>query len=410
MGCSNCGNRSSGQAAGCGNNGTCANGGCNQLNVFNYLGNMEFPNEYPTCPYVEVQFKGTRKGYYENNTELTLRKGDAVVVEGEMGTDIGNVSLVGELVPIQMNRKKVDTTSTELKKILRAANDQDIDLWKDMIGREDSAMHSARTLAREMGLNMKVSDVEYQGDGKKATFYYTSEGRIDFRELVRKLSGKFSVRVEMKQIGSRQEAARIGGFGTCGRELCCSTWLSDFRSVTTKAARYQQLSLNPEKLAGQCGKLKCCLNFELDAYVDALKDFPGLKTKLKTEKGTAQTVKVDIFKGMMWFNYRDDPSNFIGLSVEKVKEIIALNKEGKTATALVDETIIAEEPTLEFENVVGQDDLSRFDNKGKGRGRGRNKRRNKQPVQAKGGQNNNNQKSSNKNRSRNRNRNRKKPE
>jgi cell fate regulator YaaT (PSP1 superfamily) len=276
-----------------------------------------------------------------------------------------------------MNRKKVSTTSGDLKKVLRVAEEKDVKTWQAGIEKEDGTMHHARIKARDMGLSMKISDVEYQGDGKKAIFYYTSEDRIEFRELVKQLGNKYNVRVEMKQIGARQEAARIGGLGTCGRELCCSTWLTDFRSVTTKAARYQQLSLNPAKLAGQCGKLKCCLNFELDSYVDALKDIPGIKTKLQTERGTAQTMKIDIFKRMMWFTYRDDPSNFIAVSVDKVNEIIALNKEGKKAAALRDETFVVAKPAFDFENVVGQDDLSRFDNKGAGGKSSKNKRRKK---------------------------------
>ena len=420
MGCSSCGNRASGVPAGCGNNGSCSSGGCNKLDVFNYLANMEFSSDYKVSPYVEVQFKGTRKGYYEAPDGMDLKKGQVVVVETDGGNDIGTVSLSGDLVPIQMNRKKVSTTTGDLRKVVRVADDNDIEGWQSFIEKEDSTMHQARIQAREMGLDMKISDVEFQGDGQKAIFYYTAEDRVDFRELVRKLGAKHNVRVEMKQIGARQEAARIGGLGPCGRELCCSTWLTDFRSVTTKAARYQQLSLNPTKLAGQCGKLKCCLNFELDAYVDAQKDFPGLKTKLQTERGTANTVKVDIFKRMMWFTYRDDPSNFIGVSVDKVKEIIALNKEGKKAAALRDETITVSKPAFDFENVVGQDDLSRFDNKGKSRS-GRNKRRKKgggqqQQAQASAksgakqsaGNKQGGSKQSNANRNRNRNRNRNK--
>lgn len=378
------------------------------MDVFNYLSNMEFPSEHKQSPYVEVQFKGTRKSYFQLEDGNELKKGQVVVVEAEMGTDVGTISLSGDLVPIQMNRKKVSTTSGDLKKVLRVANEKDVDTWQKCIEKEDETMHDARIKARDMGLSMKISDVEFQGDGKKAIFYYTSEERIDFRELVKQLGSKYNVRVEMKQIGARQEAGRIGGLGTCGRELCCSTWLTDFRSVTTKAARYQQLSLNPAKLAGQCGKLKCCLNFELDSYVDALKDFPGIKTKLQTERGTAQTMKIDIFKRMMWFTYRDDPSNFIAVSVDKVKEIIALNKEGKKATALRDETVVVAKPAFDFENVVGQDDLSRFDNKGGGNRSGRNKKRRKGGNSGNKPQANANAKSGGSTKSGNRNRNRNK--
>ncbi|MBP9152881.1 MAG: hypothetical protein KBF73_11405, partial [Flavobacteriales bacterium] len=263
----------------------------------------------------------------------------------------------------------------------------DIDMWQEGVDLEKATKTRARIIAREIGLNMKISDVEYQGDMSKAVFYYTAEDRVDFRELIRRYAEEFKVRVEMKQIGARQEAARVGGIGTCGRELCCSTWLTDFRTVSTSAARYQQLSLNPQKLAGQCGKLKCCLNFELDSYLDALKDFPNQKSKLETERGTAFAQKVDIFRGVMWFTLRDDPSNFIEVPVERVKEILKMNKEGKKAPILVEKEYVAA-PVVkhDFENVVGQDDLTRFDRpkgqggqkkKGSGNKRRNNRNRNK---------------------------------
>lgn len=370
--------------------------------MFNYLSNMEFPADHAVSSYVEVQFKGTRKGFYEWEGEGVLSKGVPVAVESDHGFDIGTVSLSGDLVPIQMSRRKVEPTSSDIKKVMRLAADKDVDTWQKQIEREQETMVKARKLAREMKLAMKVSDVEYQGDGTKAIFYYTSEERVDFRELIRKLAAEFNIRVEMKQIGSRQEAGRLGGIGTCGRELCCSTWLTDFRSVTTKAARYQQLSLNPAKLAGQCGKLKCCLNYELDSYVDALKEFPSLKTKLQTAKGTAHPQKIDIFRGVMWFTYRDDPSNFIMLSVDTVKEIIELNKKGEKPAALFGEQVVEAKPQHDYENVVGQDDLSRFDKpkKSKGRGKGGGKRKGK-GTQASAGKTAG---SGNKNRNRNRNR------
>lgn len=411
MSCSSCGNGRSGVPSGCGNNGHCASGGCNKLNVFNYLSNMEFPADHAVSSYVEVQFKGTRKAFYKWEGDGLLSKGTPIAVESDHGFDVGTVSLSGDLVPIQMSRRKVEPASSDIKKVMRLAEEKDIENWQKQIEREQETMVKARKLAREMSLAMKISDVEYQGDGTKAIFYYTSEERVDFRELIRKLAAEFNVRVEMKQIGSRQEAGRLGGLGTCGRELCCSTWLTDFRSVTTKAARYQQLSLNPAKLAGQCGKLKCCLNYELDSYVDALKDFPSLKTKLQTAKGTAHPQKVDIFKGVMWFTYRDDPSNFIMLKVETVKEIVELNKKGEKPAALFGEQEVEVKPKHDFENVVGQDDLSRFDKpkKSKGRGgKGRNKSKGKGNAQASAKPGNKSESGNNKNRNRNRNRNRNK--
>ena len=402
MSCTSCGNSRGGVPAGCGNKGHCASGSCNKLNVFNYLSNMEFPADHAVSSYVEVQFKGTRKGFYEWEGEGVLSKGVPVAVESDHGFDIGTISLSGDLVPIQMSRRKVEPASSEIKKVMRLAADKDVETWQKQIEREQETMVKARKLAREMKLAMKVSDVEYQGDGTKAIFYYTSEERVDFRELIRKLAAEFNIRVEMKQIGARQEAGRLGGIGTCGRELCCSTWLTDFRSVTTNAARYQQLSLNPAKLAGQCGKLKCCLNYELDSYVDALKEFPSLKTKLQTAKGTAHPQKIDIFKGVMWFTYRDDPSNFIMLSVDTVKEIIELNKKGEKPAALFGEQEVEAKPQHDYENVVGQDDLSRFDKpkKSKGRGKGGGNRKGKGAL----GNAGNPGGSANKNRNRNRNR------
>jgi cell fate regulator YaaT (PSP1 superfamily) len=282
---------------------------------------------------------------------------------------------------LQMRKRKVDSATGDFKKIFRKATESDIDMWQRAVELEQQTKTRARIIARELGLSMKISDVEYQGDKSKAIFYYTSEERVDFRELIRKYADEFKVRIEMKQIGARQEAARLGGIGPCGRELCCSTWLTDFRTVSTSAARYQQLSLNPQKLAGQCGKLKCCLNFELDSYLDALKDFPSQKTKVETTKGVASTQKVDIFRGVMWFTYRDDPSNFIEVPITRVKEIIKMNKDGEKASVLVEKEYV-EVPVVkhDYENVVGQDDLTRFDKPkgggGNSKGRSANKKRN----------------------------------
>ena len=362
------------------------------MSVFNYLSNMEDTVGYTVNDFVEVRFKNTRKQFFKQEN-LTLTQGDVVAVEASPGHDVGTVSLVGDLVMLQMRKRKVDSATADLKKIYRKATENDIDTWQEAVGLEDQTKKRARVIARELGLNMKISDVEFQGDKSKAIFYYTAEERVDFRELIRKYAEEFKVRVEMKQIGSRQEAARLGGIGPCGRELCCSTWLTDFRSVSTSAARYQQLSLNPQKLAGQCGKLKCCLNYELDSYLDALKEFPSLKTKLELKDGTAFPQKVDIFKGVMWYTTKSDPTKFVEVPVERVNEILAQNKAGKKPSTLVEHQYEAT-PVVkhDYENVVGQDDLTRFDRpkqQGKKRSGGGNKR--------KGG--------GNRNRNRNRNRN-----
>jgi cell fate regulator YaaT (PSP1 superfamily) len=326
---------------------------------------MELPESMAPFEYAEVRFKNSRKEFYRVGDVLGLNVGDAVIVEGNPGYDVGLVSASGELARLQMDKKKNITTTKDARKILRKANSQELQLWREARSLEDSTMQLARKIASGLKLEMKISDVEYQGDKTKAIFYYTAEGRVDFRELIRRYAETFRVRIEMKQIGARQEAARLGGIGSCGRELCCSTWLTDFRSVSTSAARYQQLALNAAKLAGQCGKLKCCLNYELDAYVDALKQFPKNHGKLKTEKGTAFHLKTDIFKGLIWYMYEDSPLNSpIPVSAERVKEILALNEKGQMPKDLKDfaedRTPIITEPEA-YGNVVGQDSLSRFD-------------------------------------------------
>lgn len=269
-----------------------------------------------------------------------------------------------------------------MPKVYRKANQRDIDIWQEARAKEEKVQKKARELAILLGLQMKISDVEFQGDGSKATFYYTAEQRVDFRQLIKDMTREFSTRIEMRQIGFRQEAARLGGIGSCGRELCCSTWLTDFRSVTTAAARYQQLSLNPQKLAGQCGKLKCCLNYELDTYLDALKDFPKVETKLFTEKGRASCQKIDIFKRLMWFTYDDDSINWHQLTVDRVNEIIHKNKKNEKVQALEDFAIAPEEIKTkdEFQDVVGQDSLTRFDTpKTKRNNRNKKAHRNRKP-------------------------------
>lgn len=376
MGCAGCANNGDGSPAGCRSNGSCGNGGCNKLTVFNWLSNMEMPNSDSQPKYVEVRFKNGRKNFYINDTDLQLYDGDAIAVQADTGHDVGVVCLSGELVRLQMKKKGVFHQTQDLKKVYRKANEKDIDDWQTGRAKEADAMIKSRSIASELGLKMKISDVEYQADLSKATFFYTAEERVDFRALIRKLADTFKVRIEMKQIGMRQEAGKLGGIGSCGRELCCSTWLTDFRSVSTSAARYQQLSLNPSKLAGQCGKLKCCLNYELDAYMDELKKFPDTKKNLKTRKGEAFFQKMDIFSNKMWYSYKENPSEFIELSLDRVIEVIESNKKGKAVEDLKNfaNTNIIEQP--EYANVVGQDSLTRFDNKGnRSRNRNRNKRR-----------------------------------
>jgi cell fate regulator YaaT (PSP1 superfamily) len=370
MGCESCSNNSgSGVPAGCKSNGSCKTGGCNKLEVFDWLSDIELPYGQKPFSVVEVRFKNGRKGYYQNPKNLSLFIGDTVVVEVSPGHDVGIVSLSGELVKTQLKRKGVTEKESDLKKIYRKASQEDLDKWIAARGKENDLLHKTRTLAIKLKLDMKLTDVEFQGDGTKAIFYYTSEGRVDFRELIKRMADEFRIRIEMKQIGARQEAGRLGGIGSCGRELCCSTWLTDFRSVSTSAARYQQLSLNPQKLAGQCGKLKCCLNYELDAYAESLKDFPDNKRLLETDQGKAYCIKTDIFKRTMWYQFerKEDslvPGKIVALSVERVHEIIAMNKQGeKPAEIEVFVEILEEDKPTEYTSGVGQDDLTRFDNK-----------------------------------------------
>jgi cell fate regulator YaaT (PSP1 superfamily) len=386
MGCAGCSNgkTDNGLPRGCKSHGTCTSGGCDKLSVFNYLANMEETVGYTFSEFVEVRFKNTRKAFYRQSKEMALKVGEPVVVDTVPGHDVGTVSLTGDLVLLQMRRYGVEPTMGDIRNVIRRATQEDIDMWQECVDMEEPTRKRARVIARELGLNMKVSDVEYRADRKQAVFYYTSEDRVDFRELVRRYAEAFKVRVEMRQIGARQEAARLGGIGTCGRELCCSTWLTDFRTVTTGAARYQQLSLNPEKLAGQCGKLKCCLNYELDSYMDALSDFPSQKIKLETRKGVAMPQKIDIFKGVMFFAYKDDFSNFIQVPIERVKEIQKMNKNGEKPNDLLEYADVPVVKKVDYENVVGQDDLTRFD-RPKGGGGSSSKKRKKKGGSGGGG-------------------------
>jgi len=393
MACGSCGTGEDGKPRGCKSNGACTSGGCEKLSVFDWLSNMTLPgNETPFNIY-EVRFKNGRKHFFKNTEKLSISMGDVVAVESSPGHDIGVVSLGGELVKVQMKKRKISIDSEEIKKIYRKASQRDIEIWEKARNRELETQKRGREILGRLGLKMKLSDVEFQGDGNKATFYYTAEARVDFRQLIKDLAGAFSIRVEMKQVGSRQEAARLGGVGSCGRELCCSTWLTDFRKVTTSAARYQQLSLNPLKLAGQCGKLKCCLNFELDTYLDALNDFPKQEKILKTESGDAEFVKMDIFKKLLWYTYKENRSKWYKLSLEQVQEIIDLNNKNEVSIPLEDyESEIEEVVAVDFENVVGQDSLTRFDTPKKNRRRNRNKKRKKVSSGVVSNQSQNNQK------------------
>lgn len=353
--------------------GTCAGRG-GKLHVYDWLGDLPEPPN--STDLVEVQFKNTRKAYYRNSNGLKLKKGDIVAVESSPGHDIGEVTLIGRLVYIQMHKNRLNPVNYEFKRIYRVAKPTDLEKWEEAKGLEHDTMLESRKIAEMLHLDMKIGDVEYQGDRTKAIFYYIADERVDFRELIKVLADRFRVRIEMKQIGARQEAGRIGGIGPCGRELCCASWMSSFISVTTNSARIQDISLNPQKLAGQCGKLKCCLNYELDVYLDAMKDFPPTDIPLEANDGTYYFFKSDIFKGIMWYSpQKDAPSNILGIEVNRVREVIEMNSRGKRPDKLSSLEMVA--PVTEevgYSNVVELDDLTRFDDKNK---RGNNNRNNK---------------------------------
>ena len=357
MGCTSCGT-DTGKPGGCKSNGGCSTGGCNRLNVHDWLANLPFSDPEGSCRVIEVSFNnGSRKDFYRNNTLQVFMKGDMITLEGVSGFDVGMVNLSGELVRLQMKKKRVQEDSAEIKKVLRRANDMDIQKWKENKDREKEALIRSRAITRQLKLNMKLCEVEIQADGRKATFFYIADDRVDFRELIKIFASEFKVKVEMKQIGARQESAKVGGIGSCGRELCCSSWLSDFKSVTTTIARYQNLSINQTKLSGQCGRLKCCLNYELDTYLDALQNFPSQTEVLETVKGNAILVKKDIFKNLMWYVLPDSSRQY-PLTIETVEKIKALNQKGVKATELetadLSSTQKAKEAELQFVDVVGQ--------------------------------------------------------
>ena len=356
-------------ANGCENVNTCGNS--YKLSVFDWLSNINNPAPN-RCDFVEVRFKNDRKSFFKNVNNIPLHIGSVVTVESSPGHDVGVVSLTGELVKIQMKKKKFSDESA--LKIYRQANQKDLEVWQEARKKEDSVKLEARKIAHRIGLEMKVTDVEYQGDASKITFYYTADNRVDFRQLIKDYAGAFRTKIDMKQIGFRQEAAKVGGIGSCGRELCCSTWLTDFRSVNTNVARYQQLSINPQKLAGQCGKLKCCLNYELDSYLDALSHFPSSSTTLDTEKGRAFCIKIDVFKKKMWFAYVENSIAWYDFDIDLVKKLISKNKRGEKAPPLED--LKQPDTPTQTIDLIQENNVDRFEKKNRG-----NRNRNNQNKQ-----------------------------
>ena len=384
MGCSTCSSvtTADGKVAGCKSNGGCSTGGCNKMNVFDWLSNMDMP-AVDKFDVVEVRFKNGRKDFFRNSEHLPIVTGDAVVVDVPNGHHIGYVSLQGELVRLQMQKKKVANDS-EVKNIYRIATQKDLEKFEQVQARDLPTLFRTREIIRELKLDMKLTDIEFQADNTKATFYYSADDRVDFRELIKLLAAEFKIRVEMRQISLRQEAGRLGGIGVCGRELCCSTWLSEFKSVSTSAARYQNLSLNPSKLSGQCGRLKCCLNYELDPYMDALEGIPELEAPLLTARGEASLQKTDIFRKTMWFGYRDE-NTWYPLDVERVKVILEMNKKGQKPDTLA----IDKEDNGRDANQALNSDLVNLDKKFGGQGSGKKKKKNKKRFKNRNrGQNN----------------------
>lgn len=356
MGCSSCGT-GGGKAPGCKSNGGCSSGSCNRMNVYDWLANLPFSDPESTCRIIEVSFNnGSRKDYYRNNAINYFDKGDMVAVEGVSGFDVGMVNLTGEVVRLQLKKKGINESDADMRKILRKASDRDIDTMALNKAREAEAVIRSRAIAKQLNLEMKISEVEFQADGRKATFYYIADDRVDFRELIKIYAKEFRVKVEMRQIGARQEAGKIGGIGSCGRELCCSTWLTDFKSVNTTAARYQNLSINQNKLSGQCGRLKCCLNYELDTYLDALQHFPENADTIQVAKGTATLIKKDIFRNLMWYILPDSSKQY-PLTIERVRKIKFENSKNIIPQELEAVEVTSNKPKEvepEFVDVVGQ--------------------------------------------------------
>ena len=357
MGCGSCGTSKDGAPGGCQSHGNCSSGGCNRMNVHDWLANLPFSDPESSCRIVEISFNnGSRKDYFKNTTVHYYDKGDMVALEGVNGFDVGMVNLTGELVRLQLKKNKIDEKSPDIKKILRRATETDIAKMCESKAKEKAVLIRSRAIARHLELNMKLAEIELQADGKKATFFYIADERVDFRELIKQYATEFKVKVEMRQIGARQEAGKVGGIGSCGRELCCSTWLTDFKSVNTNAARYQNLSINQTKLSGQCGRLKCCLNYELDTYMDALQFFPNDADSLETARGRAYLVKKDIFKSLMWYSMADSSKHY-PLSLETVRKIKKQNKEGIKPEELEIAELVTSKPKEvepEYADIVGQ--------------------------------------------------------
>ncbi len=388
MGCTSC-SSGGGKVQGCKSNGSCSSGGCNRMNVHDWLANLPFSDPESMCRIVEVSFNnGSRKEFYRNSTTHFFEKGDMVTVEGVAGFDVGSINLTGEIVRLQLKKNGVSETDPEIKKILRRAGDRDLEMLEQNKAREAEAVIRSRAIAKQLNLAMKISEVEIQADGRKATFYYIADDRVDFRELIKVFARDFKVKVEMRQIGARQEAAKVGGIGSCGRELCCSSWLTDFKSVNTTAARYQNLSINQTKLSGQCGRLKCCLNYELDTYLDALQFFPENADSLQVGKGNAFLIKKDIFKNLMWYTLPDSNKQY-PLTIERVRKIKQLNAQG-----IIPEELEAVEVTSNktkeaepaFVDVVGQISLRTLEKADKKR-RHQNDQRQQRPTGPKQAQN-----------------------
>ncbi|MEO6671340.1 MAG: regulatory iron-sulfur-containing complex subunit RicT [Ferruginibacter sp.] len=387
MGCGSGGCSTSKDAApgGCQSHGSCASGGCNRMNVHDWLANLPYSDPESSCRVVEISFnKGSRKDYFKNTTLHYYEKGEMVAVEGTSGFDVGMVNLTGELVRLQLKKNNIDEKSADIKKILRRATESDLSKMKETKAREANVLIRSRAMARQLKLELKMAEVEIQADGRKATFFYIADDRVDFRELIKLYAGEFKVKVEMRQIGARQEAGKVGGIGSCGRELCCSTWLTDFKSVNTNAARYQNLSINQTKLSGQCGRLKCCLNYELDTYLDALQFFPTDSDTLEVAKGRAFLVKKDIFRNLMWYTMAESNKQY-PLSIETVKKIKAQNREGIKPEEMETVEVTSNKPKEiepEYADIVGQISLKSLEKTTRKR---RDKERGKQQNQQQGG-------------------------
>ncbi len=376
MSCATCG---SNMPSGCGNKGHCQNGGCNKMNTYDWFSANDIHDAKP-YDIVEISFKnGSSKGFFKNKLTGQVQTGDMVVVDTGSGYDVGQISLLGELVRLQVKKKKAKVDRIR-ESLVRPANARDLERMREARAKELESLPRAKSIARSMGINLKMGDIQFQADLRKATFFYTAEGRIDFRELVKAYAAAFRVKIEMRQIGSRQESARIGGIGSCGRELCCSTWLSDFKSVNTSAARYQNLALNQVKLSGQCGRLKCCLNYELDTYVDLLKEFPMHANKIKTKHYTASLIKADIFRDVMHFSFAGETgrNTVISLPKARVFEIWEMNKLKKYPETFMTEVEIEQEQEKDFAKITGFVELK--EEKKRGRNRSNRRKKGKKPT------------------------------